>query len=560
MAETQPPSSNGYCAGTKIYHSLRAAVPLPPLSQPFSVAEYALSLLHSPTTPTSGALSTTTFLVDAATGRRLSYAAFLRQVRSLSSSLKSLYPSLSKNDVAFILSPPSFHVPVLYFSLLSLGITVSPSNPLSPPPELAHQIDLCKPAIFFATSATAQKLPPNDLPLILLDSHQFLSMLDAEPSGNTAAVVVNQRDHAAILYSSGTTGKVKGVVLTHRNLIAVIAGFYHHSLINNKKAREEENGVYIHPVLLFTLPLFHVFGFFVIIKAASMGEMAVLMEKFDFLQMLEAVEKYRVTHIPVAPPLLVAMVKSDLVEKYDLSSLMILGCGGAPLGKEVSDEFKARFPHVEVHQGYGMTETAGAGARTIGPEEATRHGSAGRLSENTEAKIVDPDSGEALPPGKHGELWLRGPAIMTGYTDNESATAATLDSEGWLKTGDLCYFDSDGFLFIVDRLKELIKYKAYQVPPAELEHLLQSMPDVADAAVIPYPDEEAGQIPIAYVVRKPGSTISATRIMDFIANQVAPYKKIRRVAFINSIPKSPSGKILRRELVKHSLSTSSSKL
>ncbi|XP_073123063.1 4-coumarate--CoA ligase-like 9 [Henckelia pumila] len=562
MAETQPLShnhDNGYCPRTNIYRSLRPAVPLPPLSQPLSIVDYTLSLLHSPTTPTSGALSTTHFLIDAATGRRLTYAAFLRQVSSLSSFLKSLYPSLSKNDVAFILSPPSFHVPVLYFSLLSLGITVSPSSPLSSPSELVHQIELSKPAIFFATSATAQKLPPN-LPLILLDSQKFLSMLEAKSSGRANDVVVNQWDHAAVLYSSGTTGKVKGVVLTHRNLMAVIAGFYYDNLYYKEKSKEEENGVYVHPVSLFTLPLFHVFGFFMLIRAASMGESLVLMEKFDFLKMLEAVEKYKVTYIPVAPPLVVAMVKSDLVAKYDLSSLQTVGSGGAPLGKEVSEEFKAKFPHVEIVQGYGMTETAGAATRTIGPEEAKRYGSAGRLAENLEAKIVDPDSGEALPPGKQGELWLRGPAIMKGYVGNQEATAATLDSEGWLKTGDLCYFDSDGFLFIVDRLKELIKYKAYQVPPAELEHLLQSIPDVADAAVIPYPDEEAGQIPMAYIVRKPDSTISAAQIMDFIATQVSPYKKIRRVAFINSIPKSPAGKILRRELVKHSLSNSSSKL
>ncbi|KZV24847.1 hypothetical protein F511_14730, partial [Dorcoceras hygrometricum] len=546
---TPPNPNNGYCTETKIYHQPAPGGP---------IVDYALSLLHSPTTPTSGAISTTHFLIDSATGHRITYAEFLRQVNSLSSSLRSLYPSLSKNDVAFILSPPSFHVPILYFSLLSLGITVSPSNPMSSPLELAHQIELSKPAIFFATSATAQKLPRN-VTLILLDSPKFLSMLDGKTSGSTNNVVVDQRDHAAVLYSSGTTGKVKGVVITHRNLIAVIAGFYYNNL-SKEKAKEEENGVYVHPVSLFTLPLFHVFGFFMLIRAASMGESTVLMEKFDFLKMLESVGKYRVTYIPVAPPLVVAMVKSDLAAKYDLSSLQVLGSGGAPLGKEVMEEFKAKFPHVEIYQGYGLTETAGAATRASGPEEATPYGSTGRLAENLEAKIVDPDSGEALPPGKQGELWLRGPSIMKGYIGNEAATAATLDSEGWLKTGDLCYFDSDGFLFIVDRLKELIKYKAYQVPPAELEHLLQSIPDIADAAVIPYPDEDAGQIPMAYVVRKPGSTISASQIMNLIANQVSPYKRIRRVTFINSIPKSPAGKILRRELVKHSLSTSPSKL
>lgn len=193
-------------------------------------------------------------------------------------------------------------------------------------------------------------------------------------------------------------------------------------------------------------------------------------------------------------------------------------------------------------------------------EEFKQLASVGRLAENMEAKIVDPVTGEALPPGHQGELWLRGPIVMKGYVGDDEATAATLDANGWLKTGDLCYFDSDGFLHIVDRLKELIKYKAYQVPPAELEHLLQSNPEIVDAAIVPYPDEEAGQIPMAFVVRKPGSNITEAQIMDFIARQVAPYKKIRRVAFINSIPKSPAGKILRRELVNHALSGASSKL
>lgn len=381
-----------------------------------------------------------------------------------------------------------------------------------------------------------------------------------ESRGPTSAAVVNQSDTAAILYSSGTTGKVKGVVLTHRNLIAVIAGFYHNKISNDTKASREENGADVHPVSLFTVPLFHVFGFFMMIRAASLGESLVLMGKFDFVKMLDAVERYRVTYIPAAPPLVVAMTKSDLVDKYDLSSLQLLGSGGAPLGEDVAQRFRAKFPHVEIVQGYGLTETAGGVTRTTEPEEIEKYGSVGRLAENMEAKIVDPESGDSLPPGQRGELWLRGPAIMQGYAGDEAATAATLDSEGWLKTGDLCYFDSEGFLFIVDRLKELIKYKGYQVPPAELEHVLQSMPEIADAAVIPYPNEEAGQIPMAYVVRKPGSTISATQIMELVARQVAPYKRIRRVAFVNSIPKSPAGKILRRELVNHALSSASSKL
>ncbi|KAI5667579.1 hypothetical protein M9H77_17432 [Catharanthus roseus] len=542
---------NGFCSETKIFYSLRPPVPLPPINKSMSVVDYTLSLLRS-----NSAVSTsnTPFLIDSVTDNRLTYSDFLDQVYSLSVSLRSQFPSLSKNYVAFVLLSTSLHVPVVYFSLLLLGITVSPANPLSSTSELTHLLQLSKPVIAFTTSSLHGKLPTNSFPLgtILVDSPQFLSMLSATGRNSiNPNRVINQNDSAAILYSSGTTGRIKGVELTHRNFIAVIAGLYHNKYINEADSKAEEPN----PASLFTLPLFHVFGFFMLIRAASMGETLVLMGRFDFVKMLEVIQKYKVAYMPVSPPLVVALAKSDLVSKYDLSSLRTLGCGGAPLGKEVSERFTKRFPHAEIIQGYGMTETGGGATRMIGAEESKRYGSAGRLAENLEAKIVDPDSKEAMPPGKRGELWLRGPMIMKGYVGDAQATAETLDPEGWLKTGDLCYFDSDGFLYVVDRLKELIKYKAYQVPPAELEHILMLIPDIADAAVIPYPDEEAGQIPVAYVVRKQGSRIPDTQIMDFVAQQVAPYKKIRRVVFINTIPKSPAGKILRRELINHALAS-----
>ncbi|XP_022729604.1 4-coumarate--CoA ligase-like 9 isoform X2 [Durio zibethinus] len=555
MAETNPKRSmdpnTGFCYQTGIYSSLNAPIPLPPTNQPLSVAEYCISLLHS--TSTSGA---TTFVVNATTGQTLTYSQFVSQVRSLAYCLQKRY-SLSQNDVAFILSPPSLHIPVLYFALMSLGIIVSPANPLGSNSEIAHQIQLSKPAIAFATSQTSHKIPSLKRGTILLDSPEFLSLLTQSNIDNNTIkpVKVNQSDLAAILYSSGTTGRVKGVMMTHRNLIAMMAAIHHSNTTEGNVSDKPPQSV-----TFFTVPLFHVFGFFMLLGAVLSADTVVLMERFEFEEMLRAVEKYKITDMPVSPPLVVAFVKSDLTKKYDLSSLQMLGCGGAPLGQEVARQFNEKFPNVLLVQGYGLTETTGGATRVIGPEEAARYGTVGRLSENMEAKIVDPVTGEALPPGQRGELWLRGPIVMKGYVGDEKATAETLDSEGWLKTGDICYFDSEGFVYIVDRLKELIKYKAYQVPPAELEHLLHSHPEIADAAVIPYPDEEAGQIPMAYVVRNPGSSITEAQVMDFIARQVAPYKKIRRVAFINSIPKSPAGKILRRELVNHSVSGGLSKL
>ncbi|KAG6686279.1 hypothetical protein I3842_11G010000 [Carya illinoinensis] len=481
--------NSGFCHKTKTFQSLRPRVPLPPLSQPLSIADFILSelLLRSPASN-----STTTFLVEFSTGVHVSYSLFLSQIHSLATSLRSS-TSLSKGHVAFILVPPSLHVPVLYFALLALGVTISSSNPLGSASEISYQVRLCNPVIAFATSSTSHKLPSLPLGTILLDSPEFLSMINGSHNGTDRVqqVQVSQSNSAAILYSSGTTGRVKGALLTHRNLIAQLA---------------------------------------------------------------------KVNFIPVTPSFVVALAKSDLVNKYDLSSLQLLGSSGAPLGKEVTERFADKFPNVTIMQGYGLTESGGGGAVMVTPEESRRHGSVGRLSENMEAKIVDPVTGEALPPGQKGELWLRGPTVMNGYVGDDKATAETLDSEGWLKTGDLCYFDSEGFLYIVDRLKELIKYKAYQVPPAELEHLLLSHPEIADAAVIPYPDEEAGQIPMAFVVRNPGSNIGEAQVIGFMAKQVAPYKKVRRVSFINSIPKSPAGKILRRELVTRALSLGSSRL
>ncbi|KAI9161722.1 hypothetical protein LWI28_020123 [Acer negundo] len=224
-----------------------------------------------------------------------------------------------------------------------------------------------------------------------------------------------------------------------------------------------------------------------------------------------------------------------LLERLEFDSLTFLRCGGAPLGEDVAHKFREKFPNVQIVNGYGLTETGGVVASLKGPNEIKRFDSVGRLSEFMEAKIVDPITAEPLLPGQKGEveLWLRGPAILKGYVGDDKATAEILDSEGWLKTGDLCYFDSQAFLFIVDRLKELIKYKAYQVTPAELEHLLQTNSEIVDDAVIPYPDGETGQVPMAFVVRKPGCQITEVKVMDFVAEQACSSLPIYLLNMIN---------------------------
>ncbi|MQL85761.1 hypothetical protein Taro_018268 [Colocasia esculenta] len=552
---------SGFSAATKTFHSLRPPAPLPPSTQSLSLTSYVFSLLSS-FPPTQG----TAFINATRGGASLSYVELLSQVPTLASSLHSCL-GLAKGDVAFVLSPPGLEIPVLYLALLAIGVAVCPSNPISTPQEISHQFQLTKPAVAFAASAEAHKLP-RGVKTVLLDTPQFRSLIAHGESGGAPpplpAGEVRQSDPAAVLYSSGTTGRVKAVVLSHRNFISLIAYYK-----ETRPPRETPS------VVLFTVPVFHVFGFTMLLRMTALGATSIVMDRFDFAGMLRAVERYRVTSMRVSPPVLVAMLKSDLVAKHDLSSLEVVGSGGAPLGREVAERFTARFPHIDITQasrltgglrgrrngqGYGLTESGGGVTAIIGPEEGRVYGSAGRLAPNLEGKIVDPSTGQGLLPGQQGELWLRGPTIMLGYLGDPEATAATLDSEGWLKTGDLCYFNEDGFLFIVDRLKELIKYKGYQVPPAELERVLLSHPVIADAAVVPYPDEEAGQIPLAFIVRRPGSSLSGDQVIEFVAKHVAPYKKVRRVAFIDSIPKSAAGKILRREMMNHAISGSASKL
>ncbi|XP_073143815.1 4-coumarate--CoA ligase-like 9 [Henckelia pumila] len=538
MTVGEPPhTKTGYCAGTKTFHSLRTPVPLPPSTTHLSAAAYALSLQsNSPWSDASAAL------IDSTAGHRISYSQFRRHVKALAFYLRTVV-GLSKNDVSFVISPNSTRVPILYFSLLSLGVAICPANPLSTRSEISRQIVLSKPVVAFVTSATEAKVAGLGIRTIFIDADEFESMMSRRITSSRSEpisdVEVNQDDLAAILFSSGTTGNVKAAMLTHRNFIAITACFYHQRLERTFPA-----------VVLCTSPYFHVYGLSFSLKSVALTEAVVVMERYELGRMLKAVEEYKVTHLSVVPPIVLAMVKNDASDNFDLGSLEAVGCGAAPLGKDVSDAFIKKFDGVTLHQGYGMTETSGGIFRTASPEESLRWGSVGKLQPNCEAMIVDPETGTQLPPGKQGELWVRGPMVMKGYVDDPKANSETLVMDGWLRTGDVCYIDDEGFLFVVDRLKELIKYKGYQVPPVELEQLLHSHPDIVDAAVIPYPDEEAGQVPLAFVVRRPQSSLDEGQVMKFIAEQVAPYKKVRRVVFIGSIPRNASGKILRRELTK----------
>jgi acyl-CoA synthetase (AMP-forming)/AMP-acid ligase II len=261
---------------------------------------------------------------------------------------------------------------------------------------------------------------------------------------------------------------------------------------------------------------------------------------------LQTLQNYGVTWAYLVPPIVLALAKHPLVDKYDLSKIKSILSGAAPLGKEVTQACADRL-NCLVRQGYGLTETSPVTHFTPNDPAKIKLGSIGPVLPMTECKIIDYNTDAELGPNQEGELWMRGPQVMKGYLNHPQATAASINSEGWFRSGDIGYADEDGYFYIVDRLKELIKYKGLQVAPAELEAVLLTHPAVADAAVIPSPDEEAGEVPKGFVVLRGEAT--PDELMAYVAERVAPHKKIRRLEVIDQIPKSASGKILRRLLV-----------
>jgi acyl-CoA synthetase (AMP-forming)/AMP-acid ligase II len=336
----------------------------------------------------------------------------------------------------------------------------------------------------------------------------------------------------ALPYSSGTTGLPKGVMLTHRNLVANLCQGDEFLV-----ADQDEQ-------VIAVLPLYHIYGLTVLMCGAVWkGATLVTMPRFDLEEFLRLMQDHAITRAFLVPPIVLGLAKSPLVDKYDLSALNTVVSGAAPLDSGL-EAAAAQRTGATVTQGWGLTETSPVLTTNLGGEP--RPGSVGRLIPNTELRVVDPISGEDLPVGETGELVARGPQVMKGYLGRPEDTAGMLEDDGWLHTGDLGYVDGNGYVYVVDRVKELIKYKGLQVAPAELEAVLLSHPGIADAAVVRAPDEEAGEIPKAFVVTR--EPLTAEEVMAYVAERVAPFKKVRLVEFIDEIPKAASGKILRRKL------------
>jgi acyl-CoA synthetase (AMP-forming)/AMP-acid ligase II len=357
----------------------------------------------------------------------------------------------------------------------------------------------------------------------------------AETGAKPAEVEVDPEDLAVLPYSSGTTGRMKGVMLSNRNLVANIEQAW-----TSLPLTEDDT-------LVGVLPFFHSYGQTVVLNMGlAKGSTIVVMARFDLDALLEIVEKYHVTWLHIVPPIVLALATSPQIGERDTSSLKMIVSGAAPLDADLVGRAEERIG-APIRQGYGLTEVSPVSHKSRAADvDKTPPGSIGPLIPNTEARLVDPETDEDVAEGEEGEIWLRGPQVMLGYLNDDEATAAIFPGDGWMRTGDVGRVDENGYFFIVDRLKELIKYKGYQVPPAELEAVLVSHPKVKDAGVIGVPMEDGGEAPKACVVAEDG--LDADELMAFVAERVAPYKRVREVEFVDEVPKSASGKILRRLL------------
>nr|GEW31404.1 4-coumarate--CoA ligase 2 [Tanacetum cinerariifolium] len=465
-------------------------------------------------------------LIDGASGEVYTYADVELTSRKVASSLHNQY-GITKGDVIMILLPNSPEFVYTFMGASYLGAISTMANPFFTGPEIIKQAKASNAKIIITQASHAPKVKQH------ADENSIqVFTIDAPPQG-------------CLHFSELLKGLPKGVMLTHKGQVTSVA----------QQVDGENPNLWIHSedVIICVLPLFHIYSLnSILLCGLRAGAAILIMQKFDIIPFLELIQKYKVTIGPFVPPIVLTIANNEeTVDKYDLSSIRTVMSGAAPLGKELEDTVRNKFPNAKLGQGYGMTEAGPVLSMCLAfakePSEI-KSGACGTVVRNAEMKIVDPETGLSLPVNQRGEICIRGDQIMKGYLNDPESTKSTIDSEGWLHTGDIGLIDEDNELFIVDRLKELIKYKGFQVAPAELEALLLTHPEISDAAVVPMKNEAAGEVPVAFVVKTNGSSLTEDDIKQFVSKQVVFYKRINRVFFIESIPKSPSGKILRKDL------------
>jgi acyl-CoA synthetase (AMP-forming)/AMP-acid ligase II len=471
-----------------------------------------------------------------ADGKKLTFSEYWAAANRMANALQDR--GVEKGDTIGIYAPNSVEYAVVLHGALIAGATVTTLNPLYREREVEHQLgDAGAKAVFTLNPLVpVAKDAQANLPHLkdILELENTWDMVKS--AGDPKPVEYDPDTTIAVLpFSSGTTGLPKGVMLSHQNLTANIRQTLAMNMFDDKS------------IILDFLPFYHIYGMMVLLNCGmAVGATQIVLPRFDPETALRLIQEHRVTDLFVVPPALLALVNFPGLDQADTSSLRFVMSGAAPLPAEVGRQAAAKFNAI-VMQGYGMTEASPI--TNVNPLDGAREGTVGPPVADTLEKVVSLDTGDDVGPGEVGELLVSGPQVMKGYWNNPEATAETITPDGWLRTGDIVTADPDGFIRIHDRKKEMIKYKGYQIAPAELESLLMEHPGVRDAAVIPKREGEAGdEVPKAFVVAtEPG--LDTDSVLTFVAEKVAPYKKIRYIEVVEAIPKNPSGKILRRQLI-----------
>lgn len=476
-------------------------------------------------------------LIEGETGRTITYHELGQRIRSFAAGLQDA--GLAPGEVIAIYAPNSPEYAIAALGISLAGGVFTTANPLYTEDELTKQLKdsgagrLITVRAFYDKAARAAQSLALPEPIVIGEPSFDAIYAYHAPIRVTPDV---RHDTAGLLYSSGTTGVAKGVMMTHYNMVAACA-----------QVHGVEPYVPGETIVNF-LPFFHIYGLQIIMNCClRSGITLVTMARFDLESYLKLTQQHRPVRAYWVPPVAIAFAKSPLIDQYDLSSLQTALAGAAPLGEEIARAVEQRLG-IDMRQGYGMTETSTIITTTPRGWKRDSLDTVGVPTCNMAIRLVDPVTLVDVAAGERGEVWCTGPNIMKGYLNRPDATAEMITPDGWLRTGDIGVMGADGNLRIVDRVKELIKFKGLQVAPAELEALLLGHSDIADAAVIGVRDEEAGEIPLAFIVRKNGAALTEQQVMDYVAARVAPHKRVRRVEFSDQIPKSPSGKILRRVL------------
>ena len=502
-------------------------------------------------------------------GAELTYSQLLDRAAQFANGLRAR--GIGTGDVVAVHMPNCLDYPAVYYGILLAGAVFSPANPLLPPEELALQLADSEASAVVTWGLAAQVLAavrtriPAHL-VITVDAElpnavPMETLLQDQPSTPPALHIDPATQLAHLGYTGGTTGRSKGVELTHLNVVTNVVQAACWSsgsapvltedgdlLLDQVGSSQEWPTRHGHGVMVNLTPWFHAMGVIGYLSVPLLaGFTIVVHQRFEPGAFLADLERFGATMIGGAPPVFVALLRHPDFSTRDLSAVRGISSGAAPLPVPVLAALRERFPDAVIGEGYGLTEvTMMATGNPSWRSGARKPGTVGVAVHDTEVRITDMD-GTQVPTGERGEVCIRGPQVMQGYHHHPEATAEVLH-ESWLRTGDIGVLDAEGYLSIVDRAKDMLLYKGYNVFPRELEELLHAHPAVAGAAVVGRPDEEAGELPVAFVVAVPGSGLTAEQVQEHVNAQVVPYKKLREVHLVDAIPVSAAGKVLRREL------------